>query len=73
MIGCSRRPGRGRLSSPSSPSKAGIVLEAGGGIHRLTNGALAALDGGVRHAVSAPEGGFFLLTLGGQARAKVGP
>jgi quercetin dioxygenase-like cupin family protein len=50
-----------------------IVLEAGGGIHRLTNGALAALDGGVRHAVSAPEGGFFLLTLAGQARAEVGP
>ena len=44
-----------------------------GGIHRLPNGTLAALDGGVRHAVSSREGGFFLLTLAGAARAEVGP
>jgi hypothetical protein len=30
---------------------------------RSANGSLAELDSGVRHAVSAPRGGFFLLTL----------
>jgi quercetin dioxygenase-like cupin family protein len=45
-----------------------ILLEAGGDIQRFTHGSLAALDGGVRHAVSAPKGGFFLLTLTGPAR-----
>lgn len=46
-----------------------ILLEAGGEIHRLSHGSLAALDSGVRHAVSAPEGAFFLLTLAGGQRA----
>ena len=55
------------------PLEGEIVLDAGGGQHRLTNGAVAALEGGVRHAVSAPQGGFFLLTLAGQARAEVEP
>ena len=50
-----------------------ILLEAGGDIQRLTQGSLAALDGGVRHAVSAPQGGFFLLTLTGRARPEQGP
>jgi hypothetical protein len=33
-----------------------IVLEAGGGLDRLTNGVVAALDGGVRHAVQLELG-----------------
>ncbi len=47
-----------------------ILLEAGGNIQRLNHGSLAALDSGVRHAVSAPKGAFFLLTL--TARPKAG-
>jgi quercetin dioxygenase-like cupin family protein len=50
-----------------------ILLEAGGDVHRLTNGSVVALDSGVRHAVSAPRGGFFLLTLAGRARAEEPP
>ena len=41
----------------------GIVLEAGGETRSLAAGALAALDAGVRHAVSSGDGGLFLLTL----------
>jgi quercetin dioxygenase-like cupin family protein len=43
-----------------------ILLEAGSETHQLVNGSLAALEGGVRHAVSSRQGGFFLLTLVGQ-------
>jgi quercetin dioxygenase-like cupin family protein len=50
-----------------------ILLEAGSEVHRLTNDSLVALDGGVRHAVSAPNGGFFLLTLTGQSKSEAGP
>jgi quercetin dioxygenase-like cupin family protein len=50
-----------------------ILLEAGGDVHRVSNGSLVALDGGVRHAVSAPQGGFFLLTVAGQSRSEAGP
>ena len=49
-----------------------ILLEAAGDVHRLTDGSLVALDGGARHAVSAPLGGFFLLTLAGRERSEVG-
>ena len=50
-----------------------ILLEAGGEIQRLSHGSLAALDRGVRHAVSAPKGAFFLLTLTGQPRPEEEP
>jgi quercetin dioxygenase-like cupin family protein len=40
-----------------------ILLDAGGGTLMLPTGSLAALAGGVRHAVSAPQGGLFLLTI----------
>ena len=50
-----------------------ILLETGSEIHRRTKGSLVALDGGVRHAVSAPNGGFFLLTLTGQSKSEAGP
>lgn len=45
-----------------------IVLEAGGKTQALETGALVALDAGVRHAVSAPRGGLFLLTLAAAGR-----
>jgi len=50
-----------------------ILLEAGSEVHRLTNGSLVALDGGVRHAVNAPNSGFFLLTLTGQSKSEARP
>jgi quercetin dioxygenase-like cupin family protein len=50
-----------------------IMLEAGGEIHHLSNGSLAALDSGIRHAVSAPRGGFFLLTLTRRPRSSTSP
>jgi quercetin dioxygenase-like cupin family protein len=40
-----------------------IVLDAAGTSRTLATGALVALDGGVRHAVHAPSGGIFLLTI----------
>jgi quercetin dioxygenase-like cupin family protein len=40
-----------------------ILLDAGGKTRSLAAGALTALDGGVRHAVSSPQGGIFLLTI----------
>lgn len=50
-----------------------ILLEARGETHQLAKGSVVALGSGVRHAVSAPRGGFFLLTLAGRARAEEGP
>jgi|SoiMethySBSTD1v2_1073268.scaffolds.fasta_scaffold84257_3 quercetin dioxygenase-like cupin family protein len=50
-----------------------ILLETGSEIHRRSKGSLVALDRGVRHAVSAPNGGFFLLTLTGQSKSEAGP
>lgn len=40
-----------------------IELEVGGAVRSLVTGALAALDGSVRHAVRSSGGGLFLLTL----------
>jgi len=40
-----------------------IVLDAGGELRSMATGSIAALDGGVRHAVSSERGGLFLLTL----------
>ena len=40
-----------------------IVLDVGGELRSMATGAIAALDGGVRHAVSSVHGGLFLLTL----------
>jgi quercetin dioxygenase-like cupin family protein len=40
-----------------------IIVEAKGEELMLSVGALAALDGGVRHSVRSPSGGYFLLTL----------
>ena len=48
-----------------------ILLEAGGETRSLPTGSLAALDAGVRHAASAPRGGFFLLTLAVRERSDV--
>jgi quercetin dioxygenase-like cupin family protein len=53
--------------------KGEILLEAGGETRHLTKGSLVALDRGIRHAVSAPRGGFFLLSLAGRQRSEVGP
>jgi quercetin dioxygenase-like cupin family protein len=43
-----------------------VLLEAGSETRHLANGSLLTLEGGVRHAVSSPQGGFFLLTLVGR-------
>jgi quercetin dioxygenase-like cupin family protein len=40
-----------------------IVLQIGKSARFLPAGVLAAVDSGVRHAVSSPRGGMFLLTL----------
>lgn len=40
-----------------------IVLDGGGELRSLATGSIAALNGGVRHAVSSELGGLFLLTL----------
>jgi quercetin dioxygenase-like cupin family protein len=40
-----------------------IVLQIGKDARFLASGVLAAVDAGVRHAVSSPRGGVFLLTL----------
>jgi len=40
-----------------------IVVRAEGTAQTLATGGLMALDGGVRHEVSSPGGGLFLLTL----------
>lgn len=45
-----------------------ILLDALGATRALATGALVALDAGVRHAVSSPEGGMLLLTLTGPER-----
>ena len=40
-----------------------IVVRADGTARTLAAGGLMAIDGGVRHEVSSPSGGLFLLTL----------
>jgi quercetin dioxygenase-like cupin family protein len=50
-----------------------ILLEGGGETHQLAKGSVVALGSGVRHAVNAPRGGFFLLTLAGRGRAREAP
>lgn len=40
-----------------------IVVHADGAARTLATGGLMAIDGGVRHEVSSPDGGLFLLTL----------
>lgn len=50
-----------------------ILLEAGGKTRPLPTGSLVALDGGVRHAASAPRGGFFLLILAAREKSDGAP